>query len=55
MGNRIRIGVALAVLVMYDHCAVKFLSQAGVKVTAMALADHGVYGNGHMVMIEKTI
>jgi pimeloyl-ACP methyl ester carboxylesterase len=38
---------------VYDHCTVKYLSQAGVKVTAMPLADHGVHGNGHMVMIEK--
>ena len=33
---------------VYDHCTVKYLSQAGVKVTAMPLADHGVHGNGHM-------
>jgi pimeloyl-ACP methyl ester carboxylesterase len=38
---------------VYDHCTVKYLSQAGVDVTAMRLADHGVDGNGHMVMIEK--
>ena len=38
---------------VYDHCTVKYLSQAGVNVTAMRLADHGVHGNGHMVMIEK--
>jgi pimeloyl-ACP methyl ester carboxylesterase len=38
---------------VYDHCTVKYLAQAGVKVTAMPLADHGVHGNGHMVMIEK--
>jgi hypothetical protein len=38
---------------VYDHCTVKYLSQAGVKVTAMRLADHDAHGNGHMVMIEK--
>ena len=38
---------------VYDHCTVKYLSQAGVKVTAMRLADYDVHGNGHMVMIEK--
>jgi pimeloyl-ACP methyl ester carboxylesterase len=38
---------------VYDHCTVKYLSQAGVDVTGMRLADHGVHGNGHMVMIEK--
>ena len=27
--------------------------QAGVKTTAMRLADHDVRGNGHMMMIEK--
>jgi pimeloyl-ACP methyl ester carboxylesterase len=38
---------------VYDHCTVKYLSQAGVHVIGMRLADHGVHGNGHMVMIEK--
>jgi pimeloyl-ACP methyl ester carboxylesterase len=37
----------------YDHCTVKYLLQAGVKTTAMRLADHDVRGNGHMMMIEK--
>jgi pimeloyl-ACP methyl ester carboxylesterase len=37
----------------YDHCTVKYLAQAGVKVTAERLGDHGIHGNGHMVMIEK--
>jgi pimeloyl-ACP methyl ester carboxylesterase len=38
---------------VYDHCTVKYLAQAGVNVTGMRLPDHGIYGNGHMVMIEK--
>jgi hypothetical protein len=37
----------------YDHCSVKYLAQAGVKVTALRLGDHGIHGNGHMVMLEK--
>jgi hypothetical protein len=27
--------------------------QAGVNVTGMRLAEHGIYGNGRIVMIEK--
>jgi pimeloyl-ACP methyl ester carboxylesterase len=37
----------------YDHCTAKYLAQAGVPNTFMRLADHGIRGNGHMVMIEK--
>jgi pimeloyl-ACP methyl ester carboxylesterase len=37
----------------YDHCTAKYLTQAGVKVTAFRLGDHGIHGNGHMVMLEK--
>jgi pimeloyl-ACP methyl ester carboxylesterase len=37
----------------YDHCTVKYLAQAGVNVTALRLADNGIHGNGHMVMLEK--
>jgi pimeloyl-ACP methyl ester carboxylesterase len=36
----------------YDHCTAKYLAQAGVANTFMRLADHGIRGNGHMVMIE---
>ena len=38
---------------MYDHCTSQYLTQAGVKNTLMRLADHGIHGNGHMVMLEK--
>jgi pimeloyl-ACP methyl ester carboxylesterase len=38
---------------VYDHCTVKFLQQAGVSAEHMRLQDRGIYGNGHMVMIEK--
>ncbi|HJZ77695.1 MAG TPA: alpha/beta fold hydrolase [Vicinamibacterales bacterium] len=33
--------------------AVAFLTQAGGKAEELRLADHGVRGNGHMMMIEK--
>jgi hypothetical protein len=29
------------------------LAQAGVKVTALRLGEHGIHGNGHMVMLEN--
>jgi hypothetical protein len=37
----------------YDHCTSKFLTQAGVKNTFVRLADVGIKGNGHMMMLEK--
>jgi pimeloyl-ACP methyl ester carboxylesterase len=37
----------------YDHCTSKFLTQAGVKHTFVRLADVGIKGNGHMMMLEK--
>lgn len=36
-----------------DHCNALFLRQAGVSVDHIKLADHGVRGNGHMMMLEK--
>jgi len=38
---------------VYDHCTVKYLSQAGVRTEYIRLQDKGIHGNGHMVMIEK--
>ena len=38
---------------VYDHCAAKYLNQAGVKTEYIRLQDKGIRGNGHMVMIEK--
>jgi pimeloyl-ACP methyl ester carboxylesterase len=38
---------------VYDHCTAKYLNQAGVKTEFIRLQDKGIYGNGHMVMIEK--
>src|SRR5712671_5415742 len=37
----------------YDHCTAHFLAQAGVKNTYVRLADVGIRGNGHMMMLEK--
>jgi hypothetical protein len=37
----------------YDHCTVKYLEQAGVRPTYIKLADRGIHGNGHMMMLEK--
>jgi pimeloyl-ACP methyl ester carboxylesterase len=37
----------------YDHCTVAYLRQAGVPTDFIKLADHGIRGNGHMMMLEK--
>lgn len=37
----------------YDHCTAAFLTQAGAKVDFVRLADAGLHGNGHMMMLEK--
>ena len=37
----------------YDHCTAAYLTQAGVKNTFIRLADVGIHGNGHMMMLEK--
>jgi hypothetical protein len=38
----------------YDHCTVNYLKQAGVtKTTYVRLADRGIHGNAHMLMLEK--
>jgi hypothetical protein len=33
--------------------AVEFLKQAGCKAEELRLVDHGIHGNGHMMMVEK--
>lgn len=38
---------------VYDHLTVQFLEQAGVHPTFIRLADRGISGNGHMLMLEK--
>ena len=37
----------------YDHCTSRFLEQAGVEHDFVRLADVGIRGNGHMMMLEK--
>jgi pimeloyl-ACP methyl ester carboxylesterase len=37
----------------YDHCTVAYLRQAGVGVDHLLLAEHGIAGNGHMMMLER--
>ena len=37
----------------YDHCTSKYLKQAGVEHTFTRLDEHGIRGNGHMMMLEK--
>jgi len=37
----------------YNHCTVEYLEQAGVRPTHIRLADIGIRGNGHMMMMEK--
>jgi pimeloyl-ACP methyl ester carboxylesterase len=37
----------------YDHCTVAYLRQAGVRTDFIRLADYGIRGNGHMMMLEK--
>lgn len=37
----------------YDHGTSAYLTQAGVQHDYIRLADHGITGNGHMMMLEK--
>jgi pimeloyl-ACP methyl ester carboxylesterase len=37
----------------YDHCTVRFLEQAGAHPVYVRLAEAGIHGNGHMMMLEK--
>jgi pimeloyl-ACP methyl ester carboxylesterase len=36
-----------------DWGVVAFLAQAGATVEHLRLADHGIHGNGHLMMLEK--
>lgn len=38
---------------VYDGATVAYLRQAGVAVDHLQLAEHGVLGNGHMMMVER--
>jgi len=37
----------------YDHCTVNYLRQAGVEAHWLKLAEHGIRGNSHVLMMEK--
>jgi pimeloyl-ACP methyl ester carboxylesterase len=37
----------------FDHAIVEFLRQAGVDADHVRLADLGIHGNGHMMMLER--
>ena len=37
----------------YNHCTVGYLEQADVKVDFIKLADIGIRGNGHLMMLER--
>jgi pimeloyl-ACP methyl ester carboxylesterase len=37
----------------YDHCTSQYLTQTGVANDFVKLADRGIHGNGHMMMLEK--
>ena len=37
----------------YDHCTSRYLTQTGVANDHVRLADRGIHGNGHMMMLEK--
>jgi pimeloyl-ACP methyl ester carboxylesterase len=39
--------------VAYDHFTVRYLKEAGANVEHVRLEDRGIYGNGHMFMLEK--
>jgi hypothetical protein len=36
-----------------EHCTSRYLTQAGVKNDFVRLQDVGIFGNGHMMMLEK--
>ena len=38
---------------VYEHCTAKYLSQAGAKVDFIRLAQIGIKGNDHMMMLER--
>ncbi|KAL8790583.1 MAG: hypothetical protein Q9195_006263 [Heterodermia aff. obscurata] len=42
-----------SVHVLFDHCQVSYLRQAGVSVTFTLLEKIGILGNGHFGMLEK--
>lgn len=39
--------------ITYDHCMVRFLTQAGIEPDWIKLGDLGIEGNGHFLFLEK--
>lgn len=39
--------------ITWDHCVVEYMSQAGIEVSYLKLADIGIHGNGHFSYLEK--
>jgi pimeloyl-ACP methyl ester carboxylesterase len=37
----------------FNHCTIQYLEQAGVQADYIQLADIGIRGNGHMMMMER--
>jgi pimeloyl-ACP methyl ester carboxylesterase len=37
----------------YDHCIVDYMAQIGAKPRWIKLAEHGIFGNGHFMHLEK--
>ena len=37
----------------YDHCTTKWLNQAGVATDFVKVTDLGIFGNGHLMAVEK--
>ena len=40
-------------LTPFEHCLSQFLPQAGVHHDFIRLADRGIHGNAHIMMLEK--
>ena len=38
---------------LFDHFTARYLLQAGVRAEHVRLEDHGICGNGHLMMLEK--
>lgn len=38
---------------LFDHRTVRYHTDTGLNTEQLRLADHGVHGNGHMMMLEK--
>src|SRR5262245_4504738 len=47
------VGTEASFYAPYHHCTVAYLEQGGVHVDFIKLADIGIRGNGHLMMLEK--